>query len=399
MPTLDIRADRSSLLMRDISSGLDSGSGGDHHIPLAESYQGKRQRGCIDFPVHGSTWDGMGSVTKIELGMTSTGSGVHLAPGSGAHATAKRITSSWKDNSSGEGSTSTNPVVYPGPPSTSTDQVDMAMSTAGSETTYLRDITRLALPWLPTRLGGKGSSCYGVILVQGSSSSDQCEIHSARAANASQRPFLRITYQPTSANVPQPPGLIDPIGHSTGARYTLSSSTPASSYDIQVTSDPKFLTITHWSIASALVGLAVDGLSVDVAYGGLPYGVAGSILHWRARVRNASGVGSWSAPISFTYDPTAAPADAYTRWAESILGQLADPRRQTRLGQLVPYGEQVSQLLTTDYRDQWRVVSALWGPSIDRLVELVGMSVSASADAGWSVNATTHDLLDIPPED
>ena len=82
MATKTLSADRSSALLHRISDGLDTGAGQDDHLPMAANWTGYRERGWIDWPMTSSFWSDMATVSKVELGLRTTGSGVHVGRGS-----------------------------------------------------------------------------------------------------------------------------------------------------------------------------------------------------------------------------------------------------------------------------------------------------------------------------
>jgi hypothetical protein len=291
------------------------------------------------------------------------------------------------------GSATVNGLVYPGPSSTGTNAVAISSSGSGGEIDIVRDITKLAKAWMPSRLGGSGSSCYGLLLIQGGSTNDTTEYYSARAADSWKRPKLRIRYTALSDAVPNSPALTAPIGHLVPAYvFAFTNAKVFTAHDIQVSTDKTFATVTHWNLTNSSAGIAVDGKSASATYTGAALTPATVTYWWRAKCRNATGWGAWCAPASFTLDPAAVPSDALDQWADTVLSELAAPRRHTILGTIVPAGPDVLALAATDYGGRWYLQDANHGAPIERVVELVGLTIRAEHGAGWSVDATTHDL-------
>lgn len=396
MATLQIRANKSSAFLERMSDGLRVGAGQDDHLPATSSWDGHRERSAVGFPITASTWDDMAAVSKVELVLRSTGGGVHVGRGSSPLCYAGRITKSWTPNNAsmdGGGSATTAGLVYPGPTITTTNQRTITYSGSGGDADVTEDITAIARVWMPSRLGGSGASCYGVRIDQGPSSNDTAEFYSAEVSTESWRPTLVITYTPLSAAVPGSPSLVAPAGTLVpAATFTFTCSSAMTTYDVQVSTDKSFATVTHWNAASATAGLAGGGKSVAVPYGGTALTPTAPVYWWRARGRNAYGAGAWAAPVSFTLDASGAQGDQLDAWAERVLADLATPRHHTILGTIVPRGTEVAQLAGTDYAGRWYVQDANHGAPIEAVVELVGMTLRADGSAGWSVDATTHDL-------
>jgi hypothetical protein len=390
-----LSSDRSSAFLHRISDGLNTGAGQDDHLSMAANWTGYRERGWVDFPMTSGFWSDMATVSKVELEVSTTGSGVHVGRGSSPGFWIRRAVENAHPNGrsmDGGGSANTDPDVYPGPEARSGDQVWATYGTTSSDTTQLYDITDMAREWMPTSIpGGHGGTCYGLRLDQGDSTNNTAEVYSARAAS-SRQPRLRVTYVPKAEAVPRAPSLVIPVGTKVNAsRFDLTSADALTTYDLQVSTDKLFKTVTHWNLVTSSAGLVAGGKSVSVAYGGLALAPDPTKYWWRARGRNGYGPGAWSSAVSFTSDPAATPKDQLDRWAATVLEALAAPRHQVLLGQLIPEGEQVAQLTGTSPGGRWRVTDAGHGALLDRIVEMVGVSLSADV-SGWYVDVVTHDL-------
>ena len=208
MATLTIRANKSSAFLQRESDGLNVAAGQDDHMPVASSWAGHKERSACSWSISSSVWDGMGSVEQVQLVLRSTGAGVHVGRGSSPKCTVRRITETWTPNGAtmdGGGSATNAGLVYPGP---SIDE----HGRQGRDVSGLRwrpgrnggdHADRRA--WMPTRLGGTGGSCNGVLLVQTSNAADISEFYSAEVSTDSWRPTLVITYTPLGSSVPASP--------------------------------------------------------------------------------------------------------------------------------------------------------------------------------------------------
>lgn len=83
---------------------------------------------------------------------------------------------------------------------------------------------------------------------------------------------------------------------------------------------------------------------------------------------------------------------AFTAWAQTILDALGQPEPVSALGTLVPVGStQVDAIARAQWGDVWRVVDTESTPPSDRLVRVLGESVSITP-AAIEVDAVTEDL-------
>lgn len=85
-------------------------------------------------------------------------------------------------------------------------------------------------------------------------------------------------------------------------------------------------------------------------------------------------------------------ATASQDWGYFILGKLVEPRPITALGTIIPVGPaQVVPIVCAEWGDRWRVVATDTVPPIDRLVRVLGLSVSLAPDT-IEVDAVTEDI-------
>lgn len=191
---------------------------------------------------------------------------------------------------------------------------------------------------------------------------------------------------------PTAPTLIDPRGqHSAAGTFAFAfgaGGTAPTAWDLQITEDPTWATITGWDVAGQ--GSGITGMTVAAAYTG-PELVVGRIYQWRARGRTTGAVGSWARPAMFGPDPRVV-RGPYDSWAAALMSELAYPRTLTVLGTLLPVGAQVAQLLRVPFRGQLRIRDDEHPPSTDRHVEVIGMTMHVDHDGGWEVSAVTHDI-------
>ena len=90
--------------------------------------------------------------------------------------------------------------------------------------------------------------------------------------------------------------------------------------------------------------------------------------------------------------PLAGRPAAYGAWAQTILDALGQPKPVTALGTLVPVGAvQVDAIVRAEWGDVWRVVDDESTPPIDRLVRVLGESVSITPSS-IEVDAVTEDV-------
>jgi hypothetical protein len=228
---------------------------------------------------------------------------------------------------------------------------------------------------------------YGVALIETGGTADAGEVWSAQAVT-SIKPELRYTYETNAP--PYAPTLIRPVGPAQiASSFQAQGKDPEgdahTAYDLQVSTDPTFASVTHWNIANQTTGLTAAG-ALSRNYGGTAL-VDNERYYWRCRMRDAGGWGPWSSVGTFVKAPSSVgAADMYDYWAQAILSDMALGRTLLRIGTLRPVNEQVAALLCAEYGDLFRVFWDETSPVLDESVYLLGQRVSLDPD-GFAVDA------------
>jgi hypothetical protein len=390
MPSKTLIADRSSLLARNNAGGVNLGGGQDQHLPIINNPGGYNLRGLIGFTFPAGFWDDIRKINTVFLRVAGTNGTAHVAKGAAAKAYVYRVIAGWSGNSAGE-SWSTSPVVYGGPAVTSAGGVVGAMPT-GYANGFI-DITAIALAWAPnTTLGpsgapGGGAVCYGVSVQETGGAADAAEIYSAVWGVSTERPALVFDY--ISNAPPDAPTIIRPVGADQPAgTFEAQGHDPEgdahTAYDLEVSTDPTFATVTHWQALNQTAGLSAAG-ALSRAYGGTPM-TTGARYYWRCRMRDAGGWGAWSSVATFVKAAGGAGSDMYDAWAQAILADMAFGRTALKVGTLRPIDAQVAQLICSEYGDLLRVKWDETSPPLDEQVYLLGERVTLDPN-GWSVDA------------
>jgi hypothetical protein len=392
MATKTLTADRSSILAWTGSAGL--GGGQDAHLAMVASASGYDLRGLINWTIPAGWWSDVKKLTKAEVLLTGTsGAGTHVGKGASPKALVRRIINAWTPNSAGE-SWTTSPAVYPGPSVTTSGGVTAALPTGATQVAI--DITAIAMAWAPASVigpsgaAGAGAAFYGLALHETGGAADAAEIYSAEHGTASQRPIIRLTYETNSP--PYAPTLIKPLGpDQAAADFEFQTADPEgdaiTAYDLQVSTDSTFSTVTHWSLANQTSGLTAGHVLRN--YGGTAL-VNGTRYYWRARMRDAGGFSAWSAVGTFVKAAGGGPAaDVWDYWMSAILVDMAEGRTAIRVGTLRPVGEQVAALICAEFGDLFRVAWDETSPPVDEPVYLLGERVSVSPE-GWAVDAVVE---------
>jgi hypothetical protein len=394
MATKTLTADKSSLLAKS-DTGLNLGGGQDLHLPV--SLAAYRLRGLIGWSLPAGFWDDVRKLTKGELLVVGSPV-VHVARGASPSVYIYRNTAAWTPNSAGE-SWSTAAIAYPGPAVTGVGGVGPVALPTGTGVVAI-DITEIVLAWAPSSVAGPvagqvggNAAQYGVQLQEHGGAAQASEIWSAVAGvSAGNRPVLRLTYDTNSP--PAAPTLIEPLGPdqkaaSFGFATLDPEGNPITKYDIQVSTDPSFATVSHWNLVGGTSGIVPSGsgVRIDRAYGGTA--LTNTVrYYWRARAfdSGSASYGAWSSGGTFVKGAGIAVADQYDYWAQAILEDMSQGRIALRLGTLRPTGAEVAALVAADYRDRFDVYIDDVSPIIDRRVAMLGQKVSLSPD-GWAVDA------------
>lgn len=110
-------------------------------------------------------------------------------------------------------------------------------------------------------------------------------------------------YYELANSVPNAPTSMTPTGGTiTGLTPTLSfthsdpDSDAITTYDLQVSTDSTFASVTHWTVTDSTTGIV--GNDIDRTYGGTAL-TRGTTYYWRARTNDGTGDGAWSAAQQF----------------------------------------------------------------------------------------------------
>jgi hypothetical protein len=188
MATKTLWTVKDALLARVLSSNADLGAGQDHHLGVGRISTTHLLRSVLQ--IESPDWSGLGitQVTSAVLRMkVNTGSNCHASRGGTPRFYIRRVTESWSagtwggQNNGDTGSETwnySNAVVYPGPSTTTSGQIDADNSACSPDlggtsdgTVVDIDITTLFNAWVPSdRLGstgaaGGGSTNYGMAFV------------------------------------------------------------------------------------------------------------------------------------------------------------------------------------------------------------------------------------------
>lgn len=392
MATKTVVANRSSMLA-DSNAGLLLGGGQDQHLSVIANPGGYDLRGLIGFTFPAGFFSDMRKITKVELRLTGTSSTAHVAKGASRKAVISRLIGSWSQNTAGE-SWTTSPVVYPGPSSTSAGRVTPTMP--GNGATSLLDITAMGVAWAPnsclgpTGAPGGGAVMYGISLTETGGAAEAAEVYSAVWGTSGQRPALVYTYESNAA--PDAPTLIRPVGPDQAApTFEAQGRDPEgdaiTTYDLQVSEDATFATVTHWNLANQTSNIDAAG-HLERNYAGTAL-VTGDRYYWRCRMKDAGSLafGPWSTVATFVKAAGGGPAqDLYDYWMAAILTDMAEGRTAIRLGTLRPLNEEVAALVCAEYGDLFEVAWDETSPPLSEEVYLLGERVSLSPD-GWAVDA------------
>lgn len=284
------------------SGGFEGGNSGDNHLPL----------GLYD--VAGPSWyffraflkfaldfSDVVSITKAEL-KVRTSNGTHVGKDA-TSMTISRITSSWTGSGGSEGSSTGSPNWTGQPSVTSSGQVARTISKT-TDTWNTLDITDIVQAWMD------GSANNGLRLKMTNesypSNSNTPEANELRSANASgSEPYILLTY--VDNTLPSAPTLSSPANGSRQTTATPSFSfthndaddDACASYDLQVSTDSGFSSVTHWNASNQTTGISGDSITRTYAGTALTRGVT---YYWRCRTNDGTGDGTWSSTRSFTYN-------------------------------------------------------------------------------------------------
>jgi hypothetical protein len=283
--------------------GFEGGNAHDQHVPLGLYNIGLDWYYFRAFHKFALDFSDVISITKAELKI-KTSSGVHVSKSSNS-ILISRVTSAWTPSGGSEGSSTGDPDWTSQPSVTSSGQVTRTVSNT-TDTWNTLDITAIVQAWKD------GSANNGIRLKVAAeaypSNSNANVSHELRSGETDGNdPYIVLTY--VSNSPPNAPTLSSPANGAviTTATPTLqfTGSDPdvgdtQQSYDLQVSTDATFASVTHWNIAAQTTGQT--GFSVSRTYAGTAL-ARGTTYYWRARTTDQDGVaGAWSAGRSFRYN-------------------------------------------------------------------------------------------------
>jgi hypothetical protein len=278
------------------------GAGQDDHLPVGfmstdTSYQ---VRSLVKFSTN---WADMTSITSATLYLKTSNTWHTAVGGTGDRDIyVARCTSSWSEGTRGSDEVwyGDNSVEWSNQPSVTTTGRATIVASSADNTWVTCDVTDIVMAWAPSSLGGSAASNYGVRLypVSEAVGGDRAEFWSAESGNGT--PKIRVYYTTNSA--PTAPTGLSPSGSISGTNPTFTlthndaDSDPLSTYDLQVSTDQTFVTVTHLNAADKTDGITGDTVSVSYSTLGGTALSAGTTYYWRARTNDGvTGDGTWCA--------------------------------------------------------------------------------------------------------
>lgn len=242
------------------------------------------------------SFTGMTAITAATLHV-KTSSQVQVVFGASPDIYVRRLTSSWSEGTANSPMSSSNAVTWSNQPSsTSTHQASGSLGTA--ENTWKSfNITALIQDAFAAGV------FYGLVLMAQNENGggDVSEIW-AREHSTSEDAYISVTYSTNTA--PNAPTSLSPTGGAVQNTLTPTFSGTFSDpdagdtmygYQIQVSTDSTFASVTHWDSTTATT--AATSFSKTYAGTTLSEGVT---YYWRARTKDAAGAwGSWSTAQQF----------------------------------------------------------------------------------------------------
>ena len=283
----------------------------DQHHPVGKHQtSGNVYRAYLKFTMD---FTSMVTITQARLYMKK--SETHIGVGASNSVRVKKLTATPGNTQGGsaEGTWSSSASPKAAVASTTTDQ--SAATTLGTTTGnwYYIDITSMSQAWLA------GGTHYGVE-VKAESEASNTNAWEFNSKDSSSDPYIEVTY--TTNTIPSQPTINSPASGSRiagpSATYNFthvdSDGDALLNYDIQVSTDSTFASVTHWNAASQTAG--ISGNIVNIAHGGSALS-RNTWYYWRVATRSATGetgVGPWSGTQQFYINnlPTATLTDPAT---------------------------------------------------------------------------------------
>jgi hypothetical protein len=296
MATTTFTCNKDARIARRFSDSWDAGAGASDYLPVGP-YGGYLYRSLLGFSY---SFSGMVSITSAILHI-KTSSQYYVAFGSDPDVYVRRVTSSWSEGTYSSLSSS-NSVIYPGPSTTATNEVLKDVSTA--ENTWITvDITAMM------EAARAAGVFYGLRLhsaQEGEGDTDETTEFYAREYGSNDA-YIEVTY--TTNTVPAAPtnqvpaaGAVVVPDPTISFTHSDADSDPLLDYDIQVSTDSTFASVTHLNLAAQTGGISGNNVSrVYSAWGGTAL-TRGTTYYWRVRTSSSTGElgeGAWSAARSF----------------------------------------------------------------------------------------------------
>ena len=231
--------------------GTHLGAGAGDWLPTGK-YGGYQFRSLLGFAY---SWTGMVSITSAVLHI-KTSTQYTVAFGSSPQVHISRVVDAWSEGTTNTPMSTTNAVVYPGPTGTSTHSVVMNPGTA-ENTWVTADITAMVNDvfggtWNGIRLDGWNGSA------ESTSSTDVSEFYAREYG--SNDAYITVTY--TTNTAPTAPTLSLPTNAAVAQSLTPSikflhndpQADAILNYDLQVSTDSTFASVTHWNISAQTTG-------------------------------------------------------------------------------------------------------------------------------------------------
>jgi len=365
-----------------VGGGNNMGAGASDYLPVG-TYSGYKYRSLLAF---GYSFAGMTSISSAILHI-KTSSQYYVAFGASPQSRIDLITSSWSEGTS-VGLSTTNSVVYPGPSASGTNAVTLSPGTV-ENTWKTADVTAMVNSVF-------GGTFYGLRMYawdgsgESASANDVSEYYAREYG--SNDAYITVTYSTNTA--PTAPTLSLPANAAVAQSLTPSikflhndpQADAILNYDLQVSTDSTFASVTHWNIAAQTTGNNVPSAGyVTRTYAGTAL-ANNTTYYWRARTKDPGGLqGPWSA--AFSFKTLALPVAALTE-------PTADATRLAKLSYTAGAGWASPRLNAT-----WTFTCADGGTQASYQVFIESATTSAGTyttwhDTGTVVSTSARSIVD-----
>lgn len=292
MATTTIYCNKDARIATRVSDGWDAGAGVSDALPVGY-WSGYKYRTLLGFSYSFTGWTALNSATLH----VRTSTQVYVGFGADPDIYVERITSSWSEGTA-DSLSSSNAVRWDNQPSTTTTNRVTWDVSPSNDTWDSVGITALMQDAFEV------GTFYGLRLraIDETDSGETTEIWS-REKGSSYRAYIVIDYSTNTA--PNAPTSLTPTGstvvHSLTPTFAGTFSDPnagdtMSGYQVQVSTDSTFASVTHWDTTVTTSGAT----SFSIAYAGAASLIEGTTYYWRARTKDNSGAwGAYSAAQAF----------------------------------------------------------------------------------------------------